>query len=70
MTQITADLDDKLLKEFRDVIYRRFGLRRGDFKKSLEEAITEYIEKHQNAKTGSYNNDSFLIIILNSHVLL
>lgn len=53
MTQITADLDKKLLKEFRDVIYRRFGLRRGDFKKSLEEAITEYIKKHKNTKTGS-----------------
>lgn len=46
MTQITADLDEKLLKEFRDVIYRRFGLRRGDFKKSLEEAISEYVKKY------------------------
>jgi len=27
MTQITANLDDRLLKEFRGVIYTRFGLR-------------------------------------------
>ena len=48
MTQITANLDDRLLKEFRDVIYNRSGLRKGDFKKSLEAAIEEYITKHSN----------------------
>ena len=47
MTQITANLDDRLLKEFRDVIYNKSGLRKGDFKKSLEDAIKEYIVRHQ-----------------------
>ena len=46
MAQITANLDDRLLKEFRDVIYNRSGLRKGDFKNSLEEAIKEYITKY------------------------
>jgi len=48
MTQITANLDDRLIKEFRDVIYNRSGLRKGDFKKSLEAAIEEYITKYSN----------------------
>ncbi len=48
MAQITANLDDRLLKEFRDVIYNKSGLRKGDFKKSLEEAIKEYITKYSN----------------------
>ena len=50
MTQITANLDDRLLKEFRDVIYNKSGLRKGDFKKSLEEAIVEYITKYSKTK--------------------
>ena len=48
MAQITANLDDRLLKEFRDVIYNKSGLRKGDFKRSLEEAIKEYITKYSN----------------------
>ncbi len=48
MAQITANLDDRLLKEFRYVIYNKSGLRKGDFKISLEEAITEYITKYSN----------------------
>jgi len=43
MTQITANLDDALLKEFRDVIYNKSGLRKGDFKKSLEEAKPYFV---------------------------
>ena len=46
MAQITANLDDRLLKEFRDVIYHQSGLKKGDFKKSLEGAIKEYITKY------------------------
>ena len=46
MTQITANLDDGLIKEFRDVIYNRSGLRKGDFKNSLEEAMFNYIIRY------------------------
>ena len=51
MTQITANLDENLLKAFRDVIYNQSGLKKGDFKKSLEEAIKEYITKYSNKKS-------------------
>ena len=46
MVQITANLDDRLLKEFRDVIYNRSGLRKGDFKKSLIDAMLDYIIRY------------------------
>ena len=46
MTQITANLDDRLIKEFRDVIYNKSGLRKGDFKKSLVEAMLDYIIRY------------------------
>jgi len=46
MVQITANLDDRLLKEFRDVIYNKSGLRKGDFKKSLIDAMLDYIIRY------------------------
>jgi hypothetical protein len=46
MTQINAKIDEDILKEFRDVIYTRMGLRKGDFKKSLEDATLDYIIKY------------------------
>lgn len=46
MTQINAKIDEEILKEFRDVIYTRMGLRKGDFKKSLEDAMLDYIIKY------------------------
>ena len=46
MTQINAKIDEEILKEFRDVIYTRLGLRKGDFKKSLEEAMLDYIIRY------------------------
>lgn len=46
MTQINAKINEDVLKEFRDVIYTRMGLRKGDFKKSLEDAMLDYIIKY------------------------
>lgn len=46
MTQINAKIDEVILKEFRDVIYTRMGLKKGDFKKSLEDAMLDYILKY------------------------
>jgi len=50
MQHINATVDDKILQEFRDVIYRRKGLRRGDFQQSLEEAMLEYILKYSKSE--------------------
>ena len=51
MQHINATVDDTILQEFRDVIYRRKGLRRGDFQQSLEEAMLAYILKYSKSET-------------------
>ena len=50
MQHINATVDDKILQEFRDVIYKRKGLRRGDFQQSLEEAMLEYVLKYSKSE--------------------
>ena len=46
MAIINAKVDDSLVKEFRHVIYERHGLKKGDFKNALEEAMLDYIQKY------------------------
>lgn len=46
MIQINVTVDDKILEEFRSVIYKTSGLQRGDLKKYLEIAMAEYIVRH------------------------
>ncbi len=52
MTQINAKIQDEILKEFRDVIYNRMGLKKGDFKKSLEDAMLDYILKYSKSPSA------------------
>jgi len=46
LTTISTNLDNEILKEFRDVIYHKSGLKKGDFQESLEDAMVDYILKH------------------------
>ena len=46
MSLINARIDDKLLKEFRHVVYVKYGLKKGDITKALEEAIRDYVHKN------------------------
>ncbi len=46
MSQINAKIDDDLLKEFRQIIYEKYGLKRGDFKQALEAAMADYVIKY------------------------
>jgi len=46
MPKINANIDDYLLKEFRHIIYEKYGLKRGDFEQALEAAITDYVKKY------------------------
>jgi hypothetical protein len=48
MTTVFANLDDELVKEFRGVIFRKYGLRKGDISKAIEEALADYIKKYAN----------------------
>jgi|GEM_PF-6963159 len=46
MVQINANLDDEIVMKFRHVVYTKDGLKKGDFKKALEEAMLDYIQKY------------------------
>lgn len=54
MAIINAKVDDNLVKEFRHVIYERYGLKKGDFKHALEEAMMDYIRKYAAEKAASH----------------
>ena len=58
MGQINTQIDAQILKNFRAVIFTRYGLRRGDFKKALEEAMNDYVKKYGNSTDSSnlYNS--------------
>jgi len=47
MSQVSANIDGKILDDFRKIIFYKYGLKKGDFKKALEEAIIDYTSKHQ-----------------------
>ena len=49
MSLINARIDDKLLKDFRHVVYLKYGLKKGDLTKALEEAIKDYVQKNAEA---------------------
>jgi len=53
MSQVSANIDGKVLDEFRKIIFYKYGLKKGDFKRALEEAITDYTKKHQEIITQS-----------------
>jgi hypothetical protein len=63
MAIINAKIDDQLVKEFRHVIYSRHGLKKGDFKNALEEAMLDYIRKYseQRAASGSVEEDAAVL---------
>lgn len=50
MSLINARIDDKLLKDFRHVVYLKYGLKKGDLTKALEEAIKDYVQKNSESK--------------------
>jgi hypothetical protein len=52
MAIINTKLDDTILTQFRDTIYHMSGLKRGDFKKSLEIAMIDYIVHYSNSEKG------------------
>jgi len=47
MAQITTKINEKILVAFRDVIYSKSGLRRGDLKIAIEDTMKDYIIKHR-----------------------
>ena len=48
--QISVDIDSEILSRFRETIYYKMGLRKGDFKMAVELAMLDYIQKHSKSK--------------------
>jgi hypothetical protein len=47
MGKINLIISDKLEKEFREAIFKKYGMKRGNLSKAVEEAIKEWIKKNQ-----------------------
>jgi len=47
MGKINLIIPDKLEKEFREAIFKRFGMKRGNISKAIEEAIRDWIKKQK-----------------------
>jgi hypothetical protein len=48
MGRIVVELSSELEKQFRDEVARRLGMKKGNIKIALEEAIKTWIEKSNN----------------------
>lgn len=46
MTRINSTINSDLEKQFRKVVYKEYGLKKGSIQKALEKAIDEWIRKH------------------------
>jgi len=47
MGKINLIIPDKLEKEFREAVFKKYGLKRGNITQATEEAIKEWIKKNQ-----------------------
>ena len=52
MKAINAKIDEQIFQEFRDVVYKRTGLKRGEFTKSVESAMLDYILKYSKSESA------------------
>jgi len=52
--RMTIDISDELDEQFREAVFNRFGMKRGNLAMAIEEAIKEWINK---TKEGDIKND-------------
>lgn len=45
MGRIIVELDEELEKAFRDEVYKRMGMKKGNIKTALEDAIKRWIDQ-------------------------
>ena len=50
MGKMTIDISDELDKQFREAIFNRFGMKRGNLTIAIEEAIKDWINKGSDKK--------------------
>jgi len=44
MTTLNIEIDDQLNEKFREEVFRRMGMKKGNIKKAIEEAISMWID--------------------------
>ena len=47
---INVKIDEQLVKEFRGIVYKQSGLKRGDVTNAIIQAIIEYTTKHRSTQ--------------------
>lgn len=58
MGKMNIVLDDELEKEFREAIFKRKGMKKGNISEALDEAIRQWIKYyHQNKKEGKHHEE-------------
>lgn len=45
MGKLNMDIPDELDKQFREAVFNRFGMKKGNLTIAIEEALTEWINK-------------------------
>lgn len=51
MGKIIVDVPDKLEKRFREEIFRRYGMKRGNIKQAIKEAVELWVTAKQKKET-------------------
>lgn len=47
MARLVLTISDELEQKFREEVYRRYGMKKGNLKKAIEEAIEDWINRRQ-----------------------
>jgi len=47
MVELDANISSELNKRFRELIYRKYGYKRGNISRAVEEALSDYVVKHE-----------------------
>lgn len=47
MGKINLVVSDELEKQFRNAVFNKYGMKRGNIQKSVEEALKEWIKKQE-----------------------
>ena len=50
--QIAVEIDKEILARFRETIYHKTGLKKGDFKTAIEHAMLDYILRYSKSKNS------------------
>lgn len=47
MVRITGEVSNDLEQKFRQIVYRKFGMKHGNISKAVEEALKDWINKNE-----------------------